>query len=175
MLKDAWKGRTGRYVSTESIKRCWRKSNILPEIWNIDIHNDVGRASVPEREKALNKDDSDELCDLISKIKLRANESSLDTIIGAVFKDLFVTDRELPKTGTITMAEVWVEIEDNEKVMNAITDNELQEIDESAKNKNKITVDDCDDDEEDEIIMAEESHVKPRVKLHIRKLLKLLT
>ena len=52
-----------------------------------------------------------------------------------------------------------MEIEDNEEVMNAINDHELQKIDESAKNKNKITVDDYNDDEEDEIIMTEE---KPR-------------
>ena len=34
MLKDIfiWGGRSGRYVSTESIKCCWRKVDILPEI-----------------------------------------------------------------------------------------------------------------------------------------------
>ena len=49
MIKFIWYIIDGRYVPTEGIQRCWRKANILPEIWNVDIKNAVVRASVPEK------------------------------------------------------------------------------------------------------------------------------
>lgn len=114
MLKDVWGGtRNGRYASTESIKRCWRKAVILLETWNVDINNDVGRASVPECQKVFSKNVSDELCDLMLGIQLRANESFVDvnSSVGAVFKDSFlITKGDLTKAKIEIIAKVWVEI-----------------------------------------------------------------
>ena len=55
MIKFVWDGIDGRYVSTEGIQSYWRKANILPVIWNVDINNAVGRASVPEKNKVVSK------------------------------------------------------------------------------------------------------------------------
>ena len=56
----------------------------------------------------------EELCDLISSIKLRANASCIDlsSSTGNVFKDSFVADGDLLQDGIENMAEVWVDIED---------------------------------------------------------------
>ena len=77
MLKDVWGGTSGRYVTNESIKRCWRKTDILPETWNLDINNDVGRESIPARQKLLSKEVSDELCD-VPNVFVRANRLYLN-------------------------------------------------------------------------------------------------
>ena len=79
MIKCIWDVIDGRYVSTESIQRCWRKANILPKIWNVDIKNAVRRTSVPEKHKVVSKEVSKELCQLMGAIKLKENESSIDT------------------------------------------------------------------------------------------------
>ena len=108
--------------------------------------------------KVLSKEVSDELCDLMSGIKLRADTSSIhvSSSAGNVFKDSFVTDGNLSR-GDLSrddiennMAEVWVDIEDDEEVLFAIIDDELLELDKVDASNG--TDDDYYDDEEDEII-----------------------
>ena len=41
MLQKVLKGDYGKYVSDESVYRCWRKADILHVTWNSDIHNNV--------------------------------------------------------------------------------------------------------------------------------------
>jgi len=85
----------------------------------------------------LSKDISNKLCDLMLSIKLRVNESSIDvsSSVGTVFKNSFVAEGDLAKAKIEIIAEVWVDIEDNEEVMNVIIGNELQEIgDEMSEN-----------------------------------------
>ena len=51
ILDEIWSGRTGKFISDESIQRCWRKADILPLEWNLDIINKVGSASSGRKEK----------------------------------------------------------------------------------------------------------------------------
>ena len=61
-----------------SIKRCWRKANILHVSWECDINHDVGRSNVPIRTKTLNKDDCDNICDFLEQLSVKAKESGLN-------------------------------------------------------------------------------------------------
>ena len=74
MIKQVWEGMNGGYVSPEIICHFWRKADILPMTWNQDINNEVGRASISDSQKVVRKEVSDELCNLIAGIKLKANE-----------------------------------------------------------------------------------------------------
>ena len=90
-------GAEGRCLSSKSIRHRWRKADILPISWNQYINNEeVGEASIPEWKKVVvSKEISNELCTLMAGIKLKANESSIDTTtstVGNIFKDTFVTD-----------------------------------------------------------------------------------
>ena len=159
MMKQIWNGEDGKYVSTESIRRCWRKADILPITWNIDINNEVGHASTPEWKKVVSNDTCNELCNLMNSIKLRANECSIDTTtaVGNVFRDTFVTDGDISNDDFHDMAEAWVNIEDNEDMINEIIDDELLLVDAIDKN-----LDDADneDDEEEEIETSTEKKTK---------------
>eukprot|EP00957_Ditylum_brightwellii_P019005 1430537-Ditylum_brightwellii.AAC.1 len=93
MLKKVWEGKDGKYVSDESVSRCWRKADMLPPTWNADINNNVGSASLPGKVKTLDKEDTFDLCQLMADVKLKANGVLLDTNHDAtVFKDTFVSD-----------------------------------------------------------------------------------
>jgi len=51
------------------------KANILPAIWNVGINNDVVRS----KEEKLTKDESENLCNLIKMLMLKASEEQLNT------------------------------------------------------------------------------------------------
>ena len=97
----------------------------------------------------------------MNSIQLRANECSIDTTtaVGNVFKDTFVTDGDISNDDFHEMAEAWVEIEDNEDMINEIVDDELLLVDAIVNDEN---LDDADneDDEEEEIGQFETSTVK---------------
>ena len=79
MLAKIWEAKDGKYVSDESICRCWRKADILPVTWNADINNEVGSATIAMRDKTLSENDTDELCALLADVKLKAETNSIDT------------------------------------------------------------------------------------------------
>jgi len=98
MIKHIWNGDVGgKYVSTESIRRCWRKADILPITWNMDIENEVGHASTPQCKKVVSEDTCNELCNLMESIVLKADECCIDTTAaeGSIFRDSFVTDGDI--------------------------------------------------------------------------------
>jgi hypothetical protein len=94
----------------------------------------------------------------MNNIKLRAKECSIDTTtaVGNVFRDSFVTDGDISNDDLHDMAEAWIDIEDNEDMINEIVDDELLLVDAFVNDKN---LDDADneDDEEEEIVQFETS------------------
>ena len=50
ILKEMWDA-DNTYARSDGILRCWRKANILPISWELDIENAVGCASVPRKDK----------------------------------------------------------------------------------------------------------------------------
>ena len=118
----------------------------------MDINNEVGHASTLEWKKVVSKETCNELCNLMNSIKLRANESSIDTTtaVGNVFRDTFVTDGDISNDDLHDMAEAWIDIEDNEDMINEIVDDELILVDAIVNDEN---LDDADKEEEEEVLL----------------------
>eukprot|EP00957_Ditylum_brightwellii_P049843 3778849-Ditylum_brightwellii.AAC.1 len=134
MLKKFWEGKDGKYVTDESVCRCWRKSNVLPTSWNADINNNVGSASLPEKAVTLSKADTLELCQLVADVKLKADGVYLDVHASAkVFKDTFVSDPNCSPQDLQDIADAWFNIEDNQDVIHAVSDDELEDLEKEAQ------------------------------------------
>ena len=71
ILKPIWGDDEGKYSRVDGIKCCCRKSNILPVYWECDIKNDVGRPYIPISMKTINKDDCDNICDLLQTLSVK--------------------------------------------------------------------------------------------------------
>ena len=128
ILKEIWDGKSGKYVSGESIQRCWRKADILPPTWNADINSNVGSASLPKHAKVVSKEVCNELCKLMASIKLKATQHAIDTTegaAGAIFQDSSVGKKRLPRKDMLGMAETWINFEDNPTVRDVLVDDEL--------------------------------------------------
>ena len=72
-----------RYVSEDIIRRCWRKSDILPVTWDADTNNDIGSASLTEKTKHVSAEVCDELCALMKEVKFKADSTVVYTIVSA--------------------------------------------------------------------------------------------
>ena len=127
MVDEIWRGQTGKYISDESIKRCWSKASILPAVWESDINNDVGSASSSNKSKTICDEECVQLCDLMMNLKVHANETGVGTDIdnGVVFNNSFITEGEFSKGEMHAMVRNWVDIEDNQEMIDCIVDDEL--------------------------------------------------
>jgi hypothetical protein len=68
--------------------------DILPPTWMAYIKNEVGSASLPEREKRIRVEDCDQLCHLMKLLTTKAEESGLDmSREGYAMEGSFVTQR----------------------------------------------------------------------------------
>ena len=161
ILLQIWDG-DNKYSHSDAILRCWRKADILPPSWNADINNDVGSCSMPLSKKQIAQEDSDEICDLFSNIKLRANEDEGDVSKFAALSGSFAVDgRSMSPQEQTIMIEEWLNVEDNQVVLDAEIDDELERLESGAgdnddddednddydTDKAKPTVDDRNDDE----------------------------
>ena len=101
-----------------------------------------------EKLKTVSKDMSDELCVLMSNIKLKVGtiDSKLAPKAVEVFDDSFATDPGLSNQDLQSMADTWINVEDNPEIMDAIVDDELNDIEEMAKVCDNEDVDKSDDD-----------------------------
>ena len=81
-------------MTTEGIQSCQSKAMLFPATWEADINSSVGSATITQLFKVVIKEVYNKLCDLMSAVKLTAQESPLDTSTpkGSVSKDTFVTE-----------------------------------------------------------------------------------
>ena len=148
MLDEVWKAEDGRYVSDESVRRCWRKANVLPATWNADIINDVGSASLAQKDKQVSAEACDELCNLMEQVKLKADESGVDAAGKArVFEKSFVSDGNLSHTDFELMRDVWIDAEDDPLVVDALVEEELEKVDSMEVDDDKEEAEESKDDE----------------------------
>ena len=87
------------------------------------------------------------------------------TAVGNVFRDTFVTDGDISNNNLHDMAEAWIDIEDNEDMINEIVDDELLLVDAIVNNDKNL---DSEDDDDEEIVQFETSTEK---KLYMWKFL----
>eukprot|EP00978_Attheya_sp_CCMP212_P019422 scaffold54421_cov57-Attheya_sp.AAC.2 len=96
ILDSIW-GQDGKYAYNDSIQWCWRKSDILPSTWMMDINNDVRSASMSNKLKRISdEEDCNDLC-----------SSSMKNLLTKSFDD-----SELR-----AMYEEWVDVESDEEAI----------------------------------------------------------
>ena len=90
----------------------------------------MGSVTIAIRDKILSENDTDELCTLLAEIKLKAEANSIDiaSAAGKVFNDSFVNSRNLTHDKIKEMAKVWITIEDDSDIIDAVIDNEIEEL-----------------------------------------------
>ena len=69
----------GKYAREDGIRRCWRKADILPISMNTEINADLGSNRVSISDKTIDNNTLFDLCQTMTKLHVKANESALDT------------------------------------------------------------------------------------------------
>ncbi|MGH7954790.1 MAG: hypothetical protein ACREOZ_02395 [Gloeomargaritales cyanobacterium] len=115
ILGDIW-NKDGKYAKRESIQRCWRRTGILPERMNVDINNEVGSASLPEKNKQISKEACDELCHLLSTLMSTAAKRNMTVpaLKESIAEEEFSTLEDLEN-----IVDNWALIEDSSQCENA--------------------------------------------------------
>jgi hypothetical protein len=134
ILNSVWK-EDHCYAKEDGIRRCWRKAGILPIDMNTAIDSELGSASMTIANKTLSKNDCDQLCELMVQLKVKASAALLDCNNTAIaFQGSFVaeTDQFTPEEYN-NMIENWINIEDEEEVINAICEEEIEMLESSAE------------------------------------------
>ena len=152
-----------KYARVDGIKRCWRKADILPLSWVQDINNEVGSASMPDKDKRISKEECDELCRLLKSIQIKTRETGTNTATTAYgLADSFASEVEaqnISKENWEGMVENWIEIEEDGDLI----DEEISEVLENIDNGK--TADDSDEEEDEEDDPMSEDEAEPTTKL----------
>ena len=144
ILSDVWM-RDDKYVTRESIMRCWRLAGILPARWNADINNDVGSKSRPVGEQRINPALHDELCALMGDLSVKVKESGASN--NYVFQDTFAASDNLSQDFISTVVDNWIEIEDTREIVDCEIDEEIQRM---LRNEPENDGDDSEEEDEKE-------------------------
>ena len=78
MLNDLWSS-DKNYANENGILRCWRKDGILPAIWNAEINNAVGSASLAAKDKTVSTEDCYFMCSLMPALTRKAVTVNVNT------------------------------------------------------------------------------------------------
>jgi hypothetical protein len=123
-----------KYAKVDGIKRCWRKANILPISWNMQINNEVGSASVSDSDKRISDEDCDVLCNLMKKIQFKS-ANMIDTVnIPLSLCASFAVDPDAYSLGDDDwrdMATNWIDIEEDRDLIEVEIDEVLEGLDEN--------------------------------------------
>ena len=107
-----------KYDKENGILRYWCKAKILPASWKPDINNAVVSASLADKDKKVYTYDCDFMCSLITALTTKAATVDVNTEVYGL-KDLFVDDSIDDLLDFQAMVESWIEIEDNEHIIEA--------------------------------------------------------
>ena len=144
ILDGIWK-EDGKYATVDGIRRCWRKACILPTNMSTLIDQDLGTNSIPNCDKVLNTEESLNLCELMNQLQVKTLESGVDTNSTAyALQNSIADEARLSKDDLLSIAENWVNIEDEREVVNATIDEEIEAI---QNDSNEVD----DDDPEPEV------------------------
>jgi hypothetical protein len=150
LLHGIW-SRNDKYAKVDGIKRCWRKADILPPSWNQQINNEVGSASLSDRDKKISDEDCNVLCNLMKEIQLKS-ANSIDTVkIALSLHASFAVDPDAFSLGDDDwrdMATNWIDIEEDEDMIEAEIEEVMEGLDESNKEEEEL-------EEEEQIDMME--------------------
>jgi hypothetical protein len=128
ILNNIW-GKDGKYASEDSVRRCWRKADILPPTWMADINNEVGSGSLSMKDKKISDEDCDLLCSLMKNLRTKVTDNAIDmskegyAMQGSFVEEISTNDRELQELAT-----QWIDIENDEFIQEAEIDEAIQEL-----------------------------------------------
>ena len=71
IMQTIWEDDKGIHARFYGIKRFWRKASIILVYWECGINNNVGSSRVTISMKTLNKDNYDNICDLIEQLAVK--------------------------------------------------------------------------------------------------------
>lgn len=117
-------------VSVATIARCWRKASILPASHEADILNLHGK--IKKRSDVENKA-AEEIVACFSKLSLSSAEQ-------------LMSSSDIPRMPKIEETRVWLDVETNEDVQEALIDDTVLEIEDEATATRNGDVSDEDDD-----------------------------
>jgi len=155
MIASIWMSVEEKYVSDTSVQRCWRKADILPATWNASINNNVGSAKVSK----VDEDTCVDLCNMMKSIKIAAEKVKLDVVSNPIFDGSFVTDEEFTEEEWEEIGSSWVDVEEDDFVMEAVVEEELEAIEKG--------IPEMEDLDEEEIIMKDVNERKPPTRIEI--------
>ena len=150
MLKRVWDG--DKYVSNESISRCWRKADIFPLTWNADINNDVGSgASMSVTDKTMDDTLLSNMCDLMAQVSVKAAEVGINANDATVLRNSFALEKDATRDDFEEMIENWIDEESNPVFINEIIDDEIDAMENEGllKTYDKAEYDDSEESEDE--------------------------
>jgi len=146
ILNEIW-DHDGKYAREDGIRRCWRKAGILPTNMATIINQDLGTNSIPNCNKVLNKEDSRNLCELMCKLQVKTFENQVDTnSIAIALQNSIADEDKLSMDELSSIADNWVNIEDEPEVVNVTIDEEIEAIENEILESTEV-----DDDQEPEV------------------------
>ncbi|CAB9505697.1 expressed unknown protein [Seminavis robusta] len=143
ILNDIW-NQDGRYAKENGVRRCWRKAGILPIAMETAINVDLGSNSIPMKDKVMSKEDSDDLCNLMSALQVKTQETQVDVARHAIaLQGSFAADFDrYSREDVLQMGENWIEIEDEPEVISATIDEEIEELETTTTEAELAVLDD---------------------------------
>lgn len=174
IIKDIW-GKNQKYATEEGIRRCWRKAGILPLAMETEINKALGHSGTPLGEKTLSKEDCDELCSLMKAVRLQTKSCELDTnSVAVALQGSFAGEESLEDEDLMDMVAEWVEVEDDEEMINVIVDEEVELLEAEAvigvEDDEESDVDMKDTEEEDTMTFLEAEEALRKLTISCKKL-----
>ncbi|CAB1101671.1 unnamed protein product [Ectocarpus sp. CCAP 1310/34] len=151
---EAWKE-----ALPETIKRCWRKFDILPPAVNADLDQDVGK-NIRNKKESLQ-----ELTDLVQRLSLEAKKTAVHEDLGEALKGLGLAPGAAPTRASMEAAQTWLRVEEKEGVAEAIIADLKDDLCEESLahlNMDQLNID-SDDDEADSLAGDEGQCTQPLV------------
>ena len=99
----------------------------------------------------MSETDTHELCALLADVKPKVETYPIDTTsaVGKVFSDLFVNSRNITHNKIKEMAKVWVSIENDPDIIDAVIDNDIEELRKSIEIQDVIIESGSEEDNDD--------------------------
>jgi DDE superfamily endonuclease/Tc5 transposase DNA-binding domain len=137
LLKEVWD--SDKYASTESLLRCWRKSNCLPLMEQTALNEEIGRSDrLTQQFYALRKEEIDDLCSTFQSLQMKVKE--LSTVPPIVPDSLL--EETMSTEALAEGLEYWITVEDDALVQNV----EIEEAIEKASSIEEHKEDSSDED-----------------------------
>jgi len=159
----------GKYAKEESIKRCWRKAGLLTATEEADLENEIGRATIPTKDKVISQDDCLELCNMFTQLQFKV--SGMENLPSAL-EDSLVSEASCTESEMMSIMNNWINIEDNPNIIEDDVMDEIEELENlsSKEGPEKVPIDTVivciggsDDHQE---IIKKAANFQPRVSWH---------